>query len=596
MKRSFLVVLIFLFGNYGLYSQNKINIFNMAFDSLELNNIIAGAHSSGILFCHLQGESGNYNWFPKFEYPAGSGKNTIFISNLWIGGLDSNDSIHMAGELYRQSGKDFQPGPISNNYDSVYNLRWNRLWKISKEEVEFHKLNWDQSGYEPIEAIASWPGNGNTAMGQADQLAPYFDYDNDNMYDPMKGDYPLIRGDKTVFFIYNDDIVHTETQGKRLGIELHCMVYGFDPPRNSGLDNSVFVHYDFINRSADIYHDTYIGVFTDLDIGYAWDDYVGCNVGLGSFYGYNGVEIDGNGEPEAYGENPPVQSVTFLAGPFMDPNQEDDPDGGCDFSINGLNFGNGIVDDERYGMTRFIVFENSGHINGTPNVAEEYYNYLIGKWRDSSPMLYGSTHNGGGGLGPECRFMYPGDSDPCNWGTNGIPPNGGFNQDSLFWTEETVYNDPSDRRGVGVTGPITLHPGEVEEVELAYAVGVNSGTVHSAIENLNNTLSDLFTRVENGELIIPNASLGNDEYASRELDLNLFPNPSQKRISLRTNDSHESFYSFRIYNLLGNIMLSGKVNMAGSATIDISKLSPGIYTMNLFSDKTFTRKKFIKIH
>ena len=42
-------------------------------------------------------------------------------------------------------------------------------------------------------------------------------------------------------------------------------------------------------------------------------------------------------------------------------------------------------------------------------------------------MLYGgNAHVNSGALGPECDFMFPFDSDPCNWGTGGIPPNGGF--------------------------------------------------------------------------------------------------------------------------------------------------------------------------
>ncbi len=37
---------------------------------------------------------------------------------------------------------------------------------------------------------------------------------------------------------------------------------------------TVFVHYDLINRSENTYHDFYFGVFADVDLGYAWDDYI----------------------------------------------------------------------------------------------------------------------------------------------------------------------------------------------------------------------------------------------------------------------------------------------------------------------------------
>ncbi|MCF8236232.1 MAG: T9SS type A sorting domain-containing protein [Bacteroidales bacterium] len=595
MKKSIPFLLIMLFSAFRLSAQQSESPDYLAFDSLDVNNVIAGVHSSGVLFCHLQGENADYDYSSKFEYPAGSGKNTIFINNLWIGGLDSDDSLHLAGERYRQVGADFQPGPVSNTYDSIFYLKWNRLWRINREEIEYHKLNWDKNGYEPIEAIVSWPGNGNMELGQADQLAPFLDFDNDDMYDPTKGDYPLIRGDQTIFFIYNDDMLHTETEGKSLGVELHCMVYGFDSPNNPELDNSVFVHYDIINRSDNVYSSSYIGIFTDLDIGYAWDDYVGCNVGLGSFFGYNGVEIDGNGEVEAYGENPPVQSITFLAGPFMNPNQEDDPVGGCDFSINGLNFGNGIMDDERYGLTRFVTFDNSGGVTGSPSVAPEYYNYMRGLWKDNSKVLYGGNgHITSGAVGPECRFMFPGDSDPCNWGTNGVPPNGGFNQDSLFWTEEAVNNLPGDRRGLGVTGPITFSPNEIQELELAYTVGENTGTVNAAIENLNEALDELFAMVEDGELIVPNSSLGLNENLSRETSLDLFPVPASNFLSIGLPDANEEIYIFEIHNILGNIMISGETKMDGISKLDISSIRPGIYTLVVFNEDSFWSKKFIK--
>ena len=44
----------------------------------------------------------------------------------------------------------------------------------------------------------------------------------------------------------------------------------------------------------------YMGTFTDLDIGYAKDDFMACDVERSMFIGYNGDSIDGNGQREAY--------------------------------------------------------------------------------------------------------------------------------------------------------------------------------------------------------------------------------------------------------------------------------------------------------
>jgi hypothetical protein len=67
-------------------------------------------------------------------------------------------------------------------------------------------------------------------------------------------------------------------------------------------------------------------------------------------------------------------------------------------------------------------------------------------------------------VGPECDFMFPGDTDPCNWGTGGVPPNDGFNQDGKYWTEETQNNQPGDRRFMQSAGPFTLEPGAVNYI------------------------------------------------------------------------------------------------------------------------------------
>ena len=108
------------------------------------------------------------------------------------------------------------------------------------------------------------------------------------------------------------------------------------------MNNTVFFSYKIFNRSSHTYNDTYIGLFTDFDIGYANDDYVGCDVSRGAYYGYNSDSIDGSGEPGSYGDVIPAQGIVILGGPLMDANGLDDPTGQCDESINGVGFGDGI--------------------------------------------------------------------------------------------------------------------------------------------------------------------------------------------------------------------------------------------------------------
>jgi hypothetical protein len=238
-------------------------------------------------------------------------------------------------------------------------------------------------------------------------------------------------------FVFNDQMIHTETQGEILGVEIHCMAWAFDDQRGGEPYNStIFYSYKIMNKSTVDYFDTYLGMYSDMDLGFAYDDYVGCHVQNGNFYVYNGEPIDGNGEPESFGEKIPAQSICILSGPFMDADGLDNPDGSCDESINGSGFGDGEADNERFGMSRFVFFSNNTSLYGDPEVAAEYYDHLRGIWKDGGSMLYGGNgHSSGGGntLFPT-RFMFPGDSDPCHWGTGGVDP-------GALWTEETAGNN-----------------------------------------------------------------------------------------------------------------------------------------------------------
>jgi hypothetical protein len=442
---------------------------NDFYDSLDINNINARFSCKGNHFWNFSGE-------PSFSVPKNSGQTALFMNAFWIGGLDEDENLHLAGERYMWPGKDFYHGPVSDDYGPLYDMRWHNVWKLSRDEILFHQHNWWKPEYVCPEEIMSWPGNGNISAGQALILAPFFDKNNNGLYEPLAGDYPLIRGDQALFFIFNDvREPHGETGGRKLGIEVHGMAYAYDAPEDSALWNTVFLHYDIINRSDTSYYDTFLGVYTDFQLGNKWDNLVRCDVQRGMYYSYNGDDFDEDNIIEndtswGYHEHLPALGVVFLGGPFIDTDGLDNPSGGCDESINGLNFGDGIPDNERHGLSRFIYFNSDPSVQGNPSSASSYYTYLQGLWKDGSPLMYGGNgHPNSGAVGPECHFMYPGDSDPCNWGTGGVLPNGGFNQNGYYWTEETTGNNPSHRLGFGSSGPFTFKPGDVQQLDLAFA-------------------------------------------------------------------------------------------------------------------------------
>ena len=491
---------------------------------LSINNVRARINTGGDMWWDLQGN-------PEYEIPKGSKKTAMFSASLWIAGLDENLQLKCAAQRYRGIGVDFWAGPLTTDGAASITAdvckQYDRHFVITRGEVEQFKAWYEKKEGESklTDAIKNWPGNGDVSLGQSFFLAPYVSADDSlNAYNPENGDYPyydfdnalcksknptpegngiladqVLKGDQTIWWVFNDKgNIHTETGGSAIGMEIRAQAFAF--ATNDEINNMTFYSYELINRSTFKLTETYFSQWVDSDIGYAFDDFVGCDVNRGLGYTYNGKDVDGSGQPNAYGAHPPAVGVDFFQGPYMDPDKSDNPsfngpglqgptfNGSCDIvtqsgnekqmsygppnnrktgnfivrseAINGINFGDSIVDNERYGMRRFVYHNNSGGVQGDPAIAIQYYNYLRGIWKDGTKMLYGmNAHISSGAYGPECDFMFPGDSDPCDWGTAGKPPRG-----EKIWTEEKANNQPYDRRFMQSAGPFTLEPGAVNYI------------------------------------------------------------------------------------------------------------------------------------
>lgn len=485
-----------------------------AFEWLDVNNVRARINAGGDMWWDLPGGTG-----AKYYVPKSGTATSMFNGALWIGGLDINNQLKLSAQRYRQVGIDFWTGPLTIDgtaaIDEQTCAEYDRQWKMTRAMVDEFLANTDpetgafipSDDYTIPREILEWPAHGDVSKKQSYYLAPFYDVDGDGEYNPLAGDYPyydidnslcntqtptmdesiegsiwgsvladqVIKGDQTIWWVFNDKgNVKTETGGAAIGMEIRAQAFAF--ATNDEINNMTFYSYEIINRSTFELTQTYFSLWVDPDLGYAWDDFTGCDIGRGLGYVYNGEEIDGGGEPEAYGAQPPAIGVDFFQGPYMDPNGIDNPrfdangDPLCNESINGVNFGDGIVDNERFGMRRFIYHNNSSGELGDPQTAPQYYNYLRGLWKNGRPMEYGGNAfpGGPGTVGPQTDFMFPSDTDPCNWGTGGIPPNPPFNLPGASWNEETANdggpNDPGDRRFMQSAGPFTLKPGAVNYI------------------------------------------------------------------------------------------------------------------------------------
>lgn len=563
------------------------------YEFLDINNVNARFNAYGSDFWDHQ-ES-----VASFEVPKGGGRHTLFMSNLWIGGKDAQDSLHLMASTWG-SGKEIFTGPLMDTsaYSFSQDSLWNRLWKVNKSEIESHIANWQTPGYTPPEVILNWPAHGNTLLGQAAFLAPFIDRNGDHFYNPYDGDYPKIRGDQAIYFIRNDHRgPHEESGGKKIEIEIHGMAYAYDSIQDYGLNHTIFVHYKMVNRSTNTYTDTYLGVNFDPDIGSWGDDFIECDVKRGTVVGYNSDSIDGSGAPDHYGAFPPAQALVFLNGPLMDADGIDNASGNCDASLNGFGFGDAIIDNESLGMTHFTSHcvpgspGCNGAVQGNPEVAGQYYNLLMSKWKDGTQMMYGgNAHTSNCTSCEPTNFMFPNVSDTCHLGTMGIVPG-----DTIPWNEQNSGNVPGDRRGITSTGPFTFSAGDTIEFDIAYVYArdtINPDPYGSALlvkEQTDSIESFFFKTILPRDTIELGGSTRNlDEVAT----ISLFPNPAKDYVKFEIAGTNKAS-RYQIFDLTGRLLQKGTVERNGS--IGIKSLPEGVFIIEVSDGSHPIKAKFIKL-
>ncbi|MBL4705926.1 MAG: T9SS C-terminal target domain-containing protein, partial [Flavobacteriales bacterium] len=435
---------------------------------------------------------------------------------------------------------------------------------ITRKEVEefraywaakcegFKDDTWDD--YEIPKSILEWPAHGNIAAGESWNLAPFYNNDDDCSsgspnYDPKgDGDYPyydfdnkecdpgcgstsrrsVLYGDYTIWWVFNDaGNIHTETGGKPIGMEIKAQAFGF--ATNDEINNMTFYNYELTNRGTQTLENTYFGQWVDPDLGDHLDDFVGCDVSRGLGYCINGDGYDGGNF--GYGSAPPAIGIDFFQGPYQDADFIDNPltedvatalaTGGIPYKGIGIGYGDGCVDNERFGMRKFMYHDNDNTAQGDPELHVDYYNLMKGIWKDGTDCTYGN--NGAGGSIP-ADYMFPGDTDPLNWGTKGVATPGA-------WSEETAGNLPGDRRFLQAAGPFTLEPGAVNNVTVGvvYARSLSSNPLETlkALQRADDKAQALFDncfKLVDGP---PAPELGIQEI-DRELLFTIYNNSSSK--------------------------------------------------------------------
>jgi len=470
-----------------------------ALRDIEWNNVKALIETGGSLWQDRANSSGSY------EVPKGGGVSSLYAGALWMGGISPDQQLKLAALTFRQ-GNDFWTGPLTNDggaeIDAIECQKYDEFFVSTRAEAQLHRSYFDAlqagtvdeefpDGYTTPSYFYDFPAHGLPAINQDYYLGPFRDYDGDGFYDPNQGDYPWydflseidckerrredivpLYGDRNFYWIFNDKgNVHSESQGEPIGMEIRAQVFQFST--NDEVNNMTFHNYVLINQGTQTLSDTYFGVWVDADLGNATDDYVGCDVQRGLGYAYNGDAFDEpSGDSPGYGENPPAVGIDFFEGPYQDSDDIDNPltevftdaidSLGIPYEGIGIGYGDGVVDNERFGMRRFVYYNNTNNnVNGEPSTPLHYYNYMNGIWKNGQKMAYGGdgvSAATGANLDIATDYMFPGETDPYNWGTGGVS--------TEPWTEVSSGNPPADRRFIQSAGPFVLEPGDFNNITM----------------------------------------------------------------------------------------------------------------------------------
>jgi hypothetical protein len=563
------------------------------FKTLEINQVRAGIANRGDMHWDIGAdEIGSIGGNPIYEVPKGSGKHSNFVTSLWIGGLDNANQLHGAAQTYRQQGNDFWPGPldtVSAGTNNAVAQNYDKIWKVSYTDINAFITNFNnghvQNGtYTVNEDILTWPAKGTGNYSR--NLAPFKDINNNGIYDPLTGgDYPLIKGDQALYYIFNDNLAAHGSSCTPMGVEVHAMAYAYGCSNilseNPVLDYTTFYNYKIVNRSANAYHDVTIGLFSDMDLGNYTDDYIGCNVTGNYGYGYNADGNDQNvGGTNFYGNYIPAQGFAVVKGPLAT-------------TADGIdNDNDGIVDEtgEECRLSRF-VYHRSGFPavaaqQGEPVNCTDFYGYMNGQWLDGTPFTCGGLGYGG--------------STATHWIFSGDPNHTGVDTDPSntcgYWTEASAGNTPSDRRLILSTGPFNLGAGQTTEIEYAFVTSFDSTS--STNSNLR-SVEKLQTDVQNVNQYynLANKPACTDNPVSiknrfKEDHFTVYPNPANSFITVHsTADNLKTTYE--MMDVLGKLIFKTESSV-NDVVIPVSDLKPGIYFLRLRANGETTVRKIIK--
>jgi hypothetical protein len=439
---------------------------------------------------------------PRCEFPRESGKDIMFMGGIWMGAFDDQGQLRISTAQYRQNGVDFWPGPFdgTNSITYIESAKWARIWKINRFEIEAFLAITDHTFTNTPAVILEWPAKGNVSAVGADgyaivipnrDMAPFVDMNANDVYEPLLGDYPDMKGDQMLWCVYNDQgPAHSQSGfgSLGLGMETHCSAYAYK--RGTLADNIIFYEYNILHQSSHVLDSIILSVYADVDLGYFIDDYVGSDSTRSMGYAYNANVYD-----NVYNDSVPVVATRLLQVSNMD----------CAIPV----VAGGVM-----------YFGNSSTpVNGNPETPGEFYNYMNSCWRNGQHLTNDYVSPGvqapGTGTGNNTNFAFSGN------------PN-----DLTTWTECGASNPESDHRYLVSSKPFQSNPGSV--TKLAFALVTTDRLPDNTCPNLD--LSHIQTVADMAKDIYcnPLTPVGITNINASGSKLNIYPNPATDMLYVET--------------------------------------------------------------
>ncbi len=510
-------------------------------DSIDANNINALTLLHGDMWWDPSTEQ------PRCNYPNGSRTNISFASAIWMSGYDDGGKLHVAAQTYRQDGNDYWPGPLdaSGSLDYATSKKWAKVWKVRRSDVNYYNSVTGHTVANTPPSILYWPGSGNTyACGKdgahldvTGDMAPFVDRDGDGRYEPLKGDYPAFQGEQALWWVFSDNgPTHSQTKGAPLKVELHGLAYAFK--RNTLIDDVVYYDYTVVNKSAENYHDLRLALWSDAELGYYMDDFIGFDSSRRMGIVYNATMNDGitaGNPPNSYGTHPPIVGTTFVRLPG---------DAGTGYQPAGS----------------YMYYNNDLSIIGIPTVDTQYDHYMRSRMANGAHLQY---------MGVDRNYIMSDD----------ISLSGG-------WNECSSGNNPGDRRFIQATNSFELPAGARQRVVIAMVVDSIGGGCPSVtfdrIKIVADTAWGAYHAIAAG---VSGPSVGDG--------LKIYPNPAHDVLTVDCNMLHGPT-EVVVCDMIGRTVLTAQCKPFAKTTLDIGSLENGVYLLRYNGENGNEQYRFIK--